>query len=186
MKSYVYIYQNPLKNALVSLFKNLYDAPVIKRLNSQTIRVKTTEKIGEEVIDYEAIHASVLSDFNLDTTLIYLKDRGLKIVSETMILESLPYLLPKAYDTTTLVLELIQKPTYKAQIQKNMLQVLGQDYIHTAIDIARANMNLSTAAKNLYIHRNTLNYRIEKIIEKTDIDIKSFKGLSVFTTLYGF
>lgn len=38
------------------------------------------------------------------------------------------------------------------------------------------NLNVSLAAKKLYMHRNSLQYRIEKFIEKTGIDIKNFKG----------
>jgi DNA-binding PucR family transcriptional regulator len=45
-------------------------------------------------------------------------------------------------------------------------------------------MNLSITAKNHYMHRNTLHYRIDKIMDKTSINIKTFKGLSVFTLLF--
>jgi DNA-binding PucR family transcriptional regulator len=40
------------------------------------------------------------------------------------------------------------------------------------------NLNVSLAAKKLYIHRNSLQYRIDKFIERTGIDIKHFKGAS--------
>ncbi|UTR09208.1 helix-turn-helix domain-containing protein [Evansella sp. LMS18] len=36
------------------------------------------------------------------------------------------------------------------------------------------NMNTSMAAKKLYMHRNTVQYRVDKFIEKTSIDIKRF------------
>ncbi|MED4227604.1 PucR family transcriptional regulator [Neobacillus cucumis] len=38
------------------------------------------------------------------------------------------------------------------------------------------NLNASLTAKKLYIHRNTLQYRIDKFIEKTGIDLKDFYG----------
>ncbi|MFC9416598.1 PucR family transcriptional regulator [Bacillus mobilis] len=40
----------------------------------------------------------------------------------------------------------------------------------------RCNLNVSLAAKQLYLHRNTLQYRIDKFIEKTGINIKTFEG----------
>ncbi|WP_027409889.1 PucR family transcriptional regulator [Anoxybacteroides tepidamans] len=40
----------------------------------------------------------------------------------------------------------------------------------------QCNLNVSLAAKKLYMHRNSLQYRIDKFIEKTGIDIKHFKG----------
>ncbi|MDG5786381.1 helix-turn-helix domain-containing protein [Evansella sp. AB-P1] len=36
------------------------------------------------------------------------------------------------------------------------------------------NMNTSLAAKKMFMHRNTLQYRVDKFIEKTSIDIKRF------------
>ncbi|CAM3943806.1 PucR family transcriptional regulator [Alkalicoccus chagannorensis] len=36
------------------------------------------------------------------------------------------------------------------------------------------NMNVSMAAKKLFMHRNTMQYRVDKFIEKTSIDIKKF------------
>ncbi|TLS38026.1 PucR family transcriptional regulator [Pseudalkalibacillus caeni] len=38
------------------------------------------------------------------------------------------------------------------------------------------NMNISVASKKLFIHRNSLQYRVEKFIERTGIDVKTFKG----------
>jgi DNA-binding PucR family transcriptional regulator len=38
------------------------------------------------------------------------------------------------------------------------------------------NLNASLTAKKLYIHRNTLQYRIDKFIDKTGIQLKDFYG----------
>lgn len=38
------------------------------------------------------------------------------------------------------------------------------------------NLNASLTAKKLYIHRNTLQYRIDKFVEKTGIHLKDFYG----------
>ncbi|MBM6617766.1 PucR family transcriptional regulator [Bacillus suaedaesalsae] len=40
-------------------------------------------------------------------------------------------------------------------------------------------LNISLAAKTLFMHRNSLQYRVDKFIEKTGIDIKSFQGALV-------
>lgn len=36
------------------------------------------------------------------------------------------------------------------------------------------NMNTTSAAKKMYMHRNTMQYRVDKFIEKTAVDIKQF------------
>ncbi|MFD1017730.1 PucR family transcriptional regulator [Thalassobacillus hwangdonensis] len=38
------------------------------------------------------------------------------------------------------------------------------------------NSNATLAAKQLFMHRNSLQYRVDKFIEKTGIDVKQFKG----------
>ncbi|KMJ57944.1 hypothetical protein AB685_14030 [Bacillus sp. LL01] len=38
------------------------------------------------------------------------------------------------------------------------------------------NMNVSLTSKKLFMHRNSLQYRIDKFIERTGIDIKNFQG----------
>lgn len=45
------------------------------------------------------------------------------------------------------------------------------------------NLNASLTAKKLYIHRNTLQYRIDKFTEKTGIQLKEFSG--AFTVYLG-
>lgn len=39
-----------------------------------------------------------------------------------------------------------------------------------------SNLNITLASKQLYVHRNSLQYRVDKFIERTGIDVKSFKG----------
>jgi hypothetical protein len=45
-------------------------------------------------------------------------------------------------------------------------------------------MNLSLASKKLYIHRNSLQYRVDKFFDKTGIDVKQFKNaLTVYLAI---
>jgi len=45
------------------------------------------------------------------------------------------------------------------------------------------NLNINAASKELYMHRNTLIYRLEKIRNKTGLDLKSFCDAFVFHVL---
>jgi DNA-binding PucR family transcriptional regulator len=38
------------------------------------------------------------------------------------------------------------------------------------------NLNASLASKGTYVHRNTFNYRLDKFIRNTGINIRQFKG----------
>jgi hypothetical protein len=53
----------------------------------------------------------------------------------------------------------------------------GDQELHTTIKVfLENNLNASMTAKKLYIHRNTLQYRLDKFTEKTGIGLKDFYG----------
>ncbi len=63
-------------------------------------------------------------------------------------------------------------------LQRELLLTFKEDpeLLITIKTYLEANFNLSLTAKNLYIHRNTLQYRLDKFVEKTGINLKSFTG----------
>lgn len=61
---------------------------------------------------------------------------------------------------------------------------LNKELILTLEEVLKCNLSLSKAAKNLYIHRNTLMYRIEKIHKETELDIRTFKDATYLYMLY--
>ncbi|MGP4106568.1 PucR family transcriptional regulator [Virgibacillus sp. L01] len=52
--------------------------------------------------------------------------------------------------------------------------VLDKDLLKTIEMFIACNLNVSVAAKELYMHRNSLQYRLDKFTEKTGIDIRQF------------
>jgi|SRR5690606_16786786 len=76
-----------------------------------------------------------------------------------------------------------------ALLKEEWMDIFGGDIelLTTVKTFLENNSNTSLTAKRLYMHRNSLQYRIDKFIERTSIDIKNFHGaLSVyFICLYG-
>jgi DNA-binding PucR family transcriptional regulator len=89
--------------------------------------------------------------------------------------EMIPYLLFHEVDLD-----------YLEQISEQILKsVLNEPELINSIKVfLDCNLNVSLAAKKLYLHRNTLQYRVDKFIEKTGIDIRQFNNaVSVYLAL---
>lgn len=57
---------------------------------------------------------------------------------------------------------------------------LDNDIIQSIDVFFELNLNLSEAAKKLYVHRNTLIYRLDKIQKYTSYDIRKFNDATIF------
>ncbi len=73
-----------------------------------------------------------------------------------------------------------ERPILFADIHQILLD--DPDLIRTIKTYIENQANATLTAKQLFMHRNSLQYRIDKFIEKTGIDIKTFHG-SFFTYL---
>ena len=47
----------------------------------------------------------------------------------------------------------------------------------------RNDLNLTAASKQLFIHRNTLNYRLDKIRKLSGLDLRCFHDAVVFSVI---
>ena len=48
---------------------------------------------------------------------------------------------------------------------------------------ARRRLNISETSRNLYMHRNTLSYRLDKIERATGLNIRKFSDAVTFRTI---
>lgn len=67
---------------------------------------------------------------------------------------------------------------------KDIFNGFNYELIQTLEEVLKCDLSLTKAAKNLYIHRNTLMYRIEKIKKETGFDIRNFKEATFIYILY--
>jgi len=93
------------------------------------------------------------------------------------------------YDDCEVTLELLHKEL-TPELQKRLVHItrplLEQDNYDvlssTFLTYCKHNMNLSETARNMYIHRNTIIYRLEKISELTSLDTSNFEHCMLLYT----
>ena len=62
---------------------------------------------------------------------------------------------------------------------RRMLENLDLESTNTVIAYVTNNMNLQKTAQELYIHRNTLNYRLMKLEKDFNLDLKNIRDLMI-------
>lgn len=80
----------------------------------------------------------------------------------------------------------------KSELRAEIIDtVLGEtaeeeELLKTIETFISCNLNVSVTAKELYMHRNSLQYRLDKFTEKTGIDIRQFhQAVTVYLALLG-
>lgn len=63
---------------------------------------------------------------------------------------------------------------------KEKFNSFDSEMINTIEEFVNCDLNISDAARKLYVHRNTLIYRLDKIAKETGFDIRNFKEAAVF------
>ena len=79
------------------------------------------------------------------------------------------------YDTTT-VCEMFLKEVFK----QGSIESLDQETLFTIQRFFENNLNVSETSRGLFVHRNTLVYRLEKIKKLTGLDLREFDDAIVF------
>jgi len=89
----------------------------------------------------------------------------------------------------TEVLSLISRPQREKLVSgydvKSFAKIFeDEDMMRTVDAFLECGMNVSATARKLYMHRNTLMYRLKAIRKQTGIDLKNFKMALTFKILH--
>ena len=77
----------------------------------------------------------------------------------------------------------IKKQFYDMSYTDTIKKLLNDEMQKTVEKFFENSLNLSEAARNLYIHRNTLIYRLEKIQKMTGLDLRNFEDAVLLKVL---
>ena len=80
------------------------------------------------------------------------------------------------YQLPTTLCEMFLSEAFK----KNPIEALDEDTLATINRFFENNLNVSETARKLYVHRNTLVYRLEKVKKITGLDLREFEDAILF------
>lgn len=168
---------------------NETDIVVIKRVNSTseerqagklaaTMEQKLAEELGIRTvigIGTPAKHIRELADkykeaqVAIDVGKVFYKEKTI-IHYENLGIGRLIYQLP------TTLCEMFLSEVFK----KNPIDSLDHETLYTINKFFENNLNVSETSRKLFVHRNTLVYRLEKIKKLTGLDLREFDHAIIF------
>ena len=80
------------------------------------------------------------------------------------------------YQLPTTLCEMFLSEVFK----KNPIEALDQETLYTINKFFENNLNVSETSRKLFVHRNTLVYRLEKIKKLTGLDLREFDHAIIF------
>lgn len=186
MKRRIYIYQENMNEELVDLFNTLGDNIIVEEHNNDIITILDMDFYNPEPIDFVTFQELIQDDFNSDLIMFiepYQEDGfslGVKIKEFLKNMKSGVYF----FEDIIPYVVLQQNEALKNDIRDYIHSKVNSDVVHTVREFISNNMNSSSSAKKLFMHRNTLNYRVDNFIETTHINVKTFKGANAVYMLF--
>ncbi|WP_026672525.1 PucR family transcriptional regulator [Alkalihalobacterium bogoriense] len=158
---------------------------------SQGVIIEKLEE-HEDEIDYSELCAALISDFYLNLSFFIGEiqtDANLiqdNFLWERKCFQTVRKYLPKqsvftSFEATPFLLLQHVPENQLQQFSTHVLKDVKEDKeLLTSIQTYFAcNLNTTLAAKQLFMHRNSLQYRVDKFIEKTNYDIKQFQEATI-------
>ncbi len=75
------------------------------------------------------------------------------------------------------------KKYYELLFNRRNMRVFNEEMVRTIDTFFDCHLNVSEAARRLYIHRNTLVYRLDKVQKSTGLDLRTFEDAITFRML---
>ncbi len=188
MKRRLYIYQENLNEELIKFFESINNKIQIESIEENMITLIDEDYYNEEPIDLEQYHMLLVDDFDSMVTIFIEPYQNKEFVLGKDIKDFIKLLPHNVYYFEDLITYIILKDNIilKQKVRDFISSKVNNEVLHTVREFIDNNMNSSKSAKKLFMHRNTLNYRIDNFIESTHINVKTFKGANAVYMLYKF
>ena len=188
MERKIYVYQKNMNEDLIAFFSDINDQITIDNIYRDVVVLLDKDYYNEEPIDFESFRELLIEDFDSRVTIILEPYIDSTFIDSDLLIDFIPDLPNTVHYFEDIITYSVIKNNQqlKTNIKTFIESKTNKEVIHTIKEFIMNNMNSSVSAKKLYMHRNTLNYRVDNFIETTKINVKTFKGANAFYMLYQF
>ncbi|MEG0833399.1 MAG: helix-turn-helix domain-containing protein [Oscillospiraceae bacterium] len=165
------------------------DTVIVKEVKPN-IDLHAIENLAKSIVDILESEHYIKAVSGIGTTVIGIKELATSFKEAQVALE-----VGKVFDTEHSVITydnlgiarlIYQLPTtlcdqfLKEVFKKGSIESLDQETLFTIQRFFENNLNVSETSRGLFVHRNTLVYRLEKIKKLTGLDLREFDHAIVF------
>ena len=181
------LFPDKLQDFVLSINEN--DIAVIKQISGSTT-CEDLEKIAATIEENLKTELSIKTVIGIGTISDHLRELADSYKEAQTAID-----VGKVFDTEKSVINyeklgigrlIYQLPTTLCEIflgevfKKNSIDSLDQETLFTINKFFENNLNVSETSRKLFVHRNTLVYRLEKIKKLTGLDLRQFDHAIVF------
>ena len=181
------LFPDRLQDFVLSI--NETDVAVVKQINGSTTE-EDLERMAKKIEDTLRNELFVRTVIGIGTISEHLRSLADSYKEAQTAIE-----VGKVFDTEKSIINyenlgigrlIYQLPTTLCEIflsevfKKNTIESLDQETLFTINKFFETNLNVSETSRKLFVHRNTLVYRLEKIKKLTGLDLRLFDHAIVF------
>ncbi|MDD5294294.1 MAG: helix-turn-helix domain-containing protein [Candidatus Izemoplasmatales bacterium] len=169
-------------NESIDAFFSIYEGMVVIRHEDHYFCLQ--DKDPYHPLDMNLIREKLLEDEMVDfVAFIEPLSQGFDPNPLIHILSKLP---GGVYTIETLIPKIVLENHLQARqsLKNYYYSLVGPESIQTIISFIRNDLNATHTARQLYIHRNTLIYRLDQFVHRTTIDIRTFRGAFAIYLLF--
>ena len=181
------MFPDKLQDFVISI--NETDIAVVKQLSGNPT-AEDLEKLAKSVEDTLRNELYIKTVIGIGTVVTHLRELADAYKEAQTAIE-----VGKVFETDKTILNyenlgigrlIYQLPTTLCEIflsevfEKNSIDALDQETLFTINKFFENNLNVSETSRRLFVHRNTLVYRLEKIKRQTGLDLRRFDHAIVF------
>lgn len=179
----------PDKNKDFVININENDITIVKEIRAG-IDTKDLEKLASSIVDTLSSEFYTHAVVGIGTTVTGIKDLARSFKEAQIALE-----VGKVFDTEKNIVSydnlgiarlIYQLPTTLCEMflrevfKRGSIETLDQETLFTIQRFFENNLNVSETSRKLFVHRNTLVYRLEKIKKLTGLDLREFEDAIIF------
>lgn len=135
--------------------------------------------LDDELID-ELVNTISVLNYDLGISATFLVSHSCNQLTYYSLLKCIQFGVNKVHYLSDIIMLLL----FQGDIRVKTLLIeefvqIDRELLNTANEFLKSGLNANKASQKLYLHRNTLSYRLQKFINKTNLDIRDYYNAQV-------